>query len=110
MNAVFKGLRWEKGTADIFQGYRNHYIPHNAVAGRNGTFIVTHPAKLFLTIQADDGNTITRDIADIVRGVNCWKNFSEKRFGKLRNRLESIRRFEVDEEYNVVGLEGIVLF
>ena len=105
MKATFKTLRWEKGTATISP--RGSYIPQNAILGANGTVIVQKPAKMFLTLTAEDGRTITTDIADTVRFVNGWKNFSEKRFSNLRNRLQWTI-FQLDENDNLVDLKDIV--
>ena len=109
MKASFKALRWEKGTATLFPRSSIGYVPQNATLGANGTVIVTQPAKMFLTLTAEDGRIITTDIADTVRFVNGWKNFSEKRFFNLRNRLQWTQ-FQLDENYNVVDLGGIVQF
>ncbi len=36
-------LTWEKSTPCIKSGFKNGKVPHGAVAGGNGTFIITTP-------------------------------------------------------------------
>ena len=107
-NAIFQKLTWEKGTASVSLRYNNN-IPSNAKYGANGTYIVTTPAKMFLTIYTDDGRVVTKDIADTVRQINNWKNFSKQRFTQLNARLKNYNQFQIDENDDVIGLEAIVL-
>ena len=109
MIARFKNLIWEKGTVSFLT--RNDYncMPQNAVRTANGTYMVSSPAKLYLTILSEDGRTITADIANVVRNINGWEKISTKRYNNLRARLEG-KSFQLDENDNIIGLGGIVLF
>ena len=99
MVAIYRGLRWEKGTARVFKGADKY----------GGNFVATTPAKLYITLLAVDGRLIIKDIANTVRYVNDWKNFSDKRFASIKKRLESIHQFQIDENGDIINLEEIVL-
>ena len=99
MNAVFRDLRWKKGTARIYPDAN----------GYGGSYITTTPAMLYITLLTDDDRIIIKDIADTVRYANNWKNFSEKRFSNLKAKLERIYQFQVDDNGDILDLEEAVI-
>ena len=109
MVAKFKNLTWEKGTINFMNPNSYGHLPSNAVRTSYGNYIVPNPAKLYLTLLTEDGRTITLDIVDVVKDANGWEKISEKRYNNLRNRLAG-KKFQIDEDDNVVDLDGMVMF
>ena len=109
MNAIFKSLVWEKGTVEFMTKDSYNYLPSNAVETSTDYYLVPNSAKLYLTLDLEDGRTITTDIANAVKKANHWGKFSEKRLEKLEMRLR-FQDFQVDENDEIVGLNRIVLF
>lgn len=91
-------LSWEKSTPYIKSGFKNGKVPHGAVAGGNGTFIITTPSALNLTICAENEEVYTRDIMSLVKGVTGWKRLSKKRFQSLKDAFEDVDTFEFSDE------------
>ena len=69
-------LSWEKSTPCIKSGFKNGKVPHGAVAGDNGTFIITTPSTLNLRICLENEDVYTRDIMSLVKDVTGWKRLS----------------------------------
>jgi hypothetical protein len=109
MHAKFKDLTWEKGTVNLVNARSYGSIPRDAIRTSYGSYIVPNPAKLYLVLLAEDGRTITMDIVNVVKNINGWNKISEKRYNKLRARLEN-QTFLIDEDDNIVDLAGTVLF
>lgn len=101
MKYYFSSLKWIKGSAGLEQGFRGNYVPQNAIAGGNGSFICTYPAKLMLRLKSEDGNICEFNIVRIVRAVNGWCNLSKNRFEMIKARLE--------EEYEFTVVNGEIL-
>ena len=109
MNAIFKSLVWEKGTIFFVSPEDYDSLPENAIKTTTGDYVVSNPAKLYLTLDLEDGRTITVDIANFVKAVNGWNKISEKRYNSLKNRFE-FQNFQVDEEDEIVDFRKIVAF
>lgn len=91
-------LTWEKNTPCIKSSFKNGKVPHGAVAGGNGTFIITTPSTLNLTICIGDEEVYTRDIMSLVKDVTGWKRLSPKRFQSLKDAFEDVDTFEFSDE------------
>lgn len=91
-------LSWEKSTPCIESGFKNDKVPHGAVAGDNGTFIITTPSTLNLRICLENEDVYTRDIMSLVKDVTGWKRLSPKRFKSLEDAFKNVDTFEFSDE------------
>lgn len=107
MKYYFSSIKWIKGSAGLEQGFRGNYVPSNAIAGGNGSYICSYPAKLLLRLKSEDGNICEFNIVKTVRAVNGWRNLSNNRFGIIEARLEDEYEFEVVNG-EILNLSSIV--
>ena len=108
MKAYFKSLEWKKGSRDFVQGVKGNRVPYNAIYGGNGSFVCNTPAALVLTVEAEDGRSVSRNIINVVRKVNGWSRLTQNRVDLIESKLMQSREMELDNRDYIVDLESYV--
>lgn len=96
--ATFRQLRWIKGTGGVERGIKGGRIPRNAIAGGNGTFVVTTPAELLLSFTNEDGRNVTVDIIRQVRDYTGWQRMNAQRVAAIEHFFREQEEFLWDED------------
>jgi len=108
MKAYFKSLEWKKGSRDFVQGVKGNRVPYNAIYGGNGSFVCENKAELVLTVSAEDGRSISRNIISLVRKVNGWSRLTQNRVDLVESKLMQAGPLELDERDYIIDLEYYV--
>lgn len=108
MKAYFKSLEWNKGSRDFVQGVKGNRVPYNAIYGGNGSFVCENPAKLILTVIAQDGREVSRNIISVVRAINGWARITQKRVDLVEAKFQQATELELDDEDYIVDLDYYV--
>ena len=101
MKAQFVLLNWKKGTSHLVQGIKGNNRPKKALAGGNGSFIVSDgPAQLILFVKTIDNQIIQKNILpDILEHTNRSR-MSENLFEKIETICENTT-FNVSKTYDI---------
>ena len=108
LKAYFKSLEWNKGSRELVQGVKGNRVPYNAVYGGNGSFVCENRSELILTVTAEDGREISRNIIKVVRAVNRWSRLTQNRVELVETKLIQAGVLELDERDYIVDLDYYV--
>lgn len=95
MEATILSLDWIKSESCVVTGVKGNRVPKHTVRGGNGSFRTATPSYLTISLLADDGTEIEKNIYDDVMQMTGWERLSEARFKKLENAFEAKNTFTI---------------
>ncbi len=84
MNLIITDYAYRSTPAYLVQGVGGHRVPRNAVAGGNGSFIVSNPAEIMVDVRnVDTGECRTVDMYRHFKRMLEGNRLTERRAEKI---------------------------